>query len=111
MLSSSDLKAVEEYLKNLSGVNLSYPHGKSVAVFSINDIAFAYLEGAKHTTRLSVRSDPRLAQLLKDKYEEVLSGQKLNPKIWITIVLSGQLTYAELTALIDHSYQLAQQAT
>lgn len=107
MLKASELKAIESYLSGMENVSVSYPHSKTIAVYSLQNTPFAYLETSKQLYRLSLRADARLGQLLKDKYEEVLSGQKLNPKLWITIVLSGQLSSQEIIDLINHSYQLA----
>lgn len=107
MLKASELKTIKRYLDQLEDAKVSFPHSKTLAVYLISDVPFAYLETGKQLYRLSVRTDPILGKLLKDKYEEVTDGQKLNPKIWITIVISGQLSLNELTALIDHSYQLA----
>jgi len=45
--------------------------------------------------------------LLREKYETVLPGQKLNQKKWNTIILSGQLSDDEIFDLIRHSYNLA----
>ena len=107
MLRASDLEAIVNYLNGLEGAIVSYPYSKTIAVYSLKEVPFAYFETGKQLYRLSVRTDPQLGQLLKDKYEEVLSGQKLNPKIWITIVLSGQLSKEEIIDLISHSYQQA----
>ena len=57
--------------------------------------------------RLSLRCDSALMLRLRDKYGTVGPGQKLNRKIWNTILLTGQLSWEEIIGLVDHSYQLA----
>jgi len=105
---NQQLVIIEEYLQNLgSDVVKNYPISPTLAVYSVADKAFAYLETSKALLRISLRSDPLLAEVLRDKYIEVLPGHKLNPKIWNTIILSGQLSIDEIKALILHSYQLA----
>jgi len=109
MLSKKELELIRTYLLDLENVQVDYPFSSTLAVYQVNQVAFAYLETAKALWSISLRSDPLLAKVLRDKYDEVLSGYKLNPKIWITIVISGQLNFSELTGLIDHSYQLARE--
>ncbi len=99
-------KSVERYVLSLAGSKLGHPFGKELSVFSINDKMFAIIEIAKKPLRLSLRCDKQLAAILKDRYEEVMPGHKLNKDQWITIVVSGQLDNNEITGLINHSYNL-----
>ncbi len=107
MLSPSETSAIAGYLSNKTNSVKTYPFEKTLAVYTVKDTAFAYLETGKQTLRLSLRTDPELSKLLLEKYEEVARGHKLDPKRWVTIVISGQLSFDEITALIDHSYNLA----
>ncbi len=109
MLSDKDSKRIATYLAAKDNATVAYPYTKTLAVYSLNDTAFAYLETGKQLLRLSLRIDQELSKLLREQYEEVLPAQQLDPRIWNTIIISGQLSFAELTALIDHSYQLAAQ--
>jgi predicted DNA-binding protein (MmcQ/YjbR family) len=98
--------SVTRYIKSLEGAKLSHPYGKDLAVYSIEDQMFAIVE-VKKPLRVSLRCDRKLATILKERYEEVMPGHKLNQNKWITVVLSGQLSLSEIQGLIDHSYQLA----
>ena len=57
--------------------------------------------------RLSLRCDPALTSTLRTRYETVSPARKLNRRLWNTIVLTGQLSWDEVVALIDHGYRLA----
>lgn len=107
MLKPLEIKEITTSLTNYKNTEVSYPHGKTLAVYKVNGIEFAYLDKSKQLLSLSLRSDQKLAEVLRSKYEEVFPASKLNPKQWNTIVLSGQLAKDEVMALIDHSYQLA----
>ncbi len=107
MLKLEENQRIIKYLSSLKKTEISYPHTKTLAVYSVDNIAFAYLETSKDILRISLRSDRELSKLLREKYEEVLPGQKLNPSIWNTIIVSGQLSVDDIQALIDHSYDLA----
>lgn len=67
---------------------------------------FALIQEGKDPVRISLKCDPELAKILREKYEEVQEGYHLNKKHWNTIVLSGQLAWEEVQALIRHSYEL-----
>lgn len=67
---------------------------------------FALIQEHKEPVRISLKCDPQLSKLLREKYDEVMEGYHLNKKHWITIVLTGQLSWQEIQGLIRHSYEL-----
>jgi len=101
-----DHKTVEEYILSMPHAALDYPFGKSVAVYKVHDKMFALISEGSEPVRLSLKCDPQLSQLLREKYETVMPGYHLNKKHWNTIILSGQLPWEEIQDLIRHSYQL-----
>ncbi|HSW37634.1 MAG TPA: MmcQ/YjbR family DNA-binding protein [Candidatus Saccharimonadales bacterium] len=127
-----DHKTVEEYILSLPNARLDYPFGKDVAVYKFippdnvgsgenhdaegrgnPDVAsanrgkmFALISEGKTPVRLSLKCDPELSKVLREKYETVLEGYHLNKKHWNTIVLTGQLPWEEIQDLIRHSYDL-----
>ncbi|MFO0881952.1 MAG: MmcQ/YjbR family DNA-binding protein [Candidatus Saccharimonadales bacterium] len=101
-----DHKTVEEYILSMPNAKLEYPFGKDVAVYKANDKMFALIAEGSDPVRLSLKCDPQLATLLREKYETVLPGYHLNKKHWNTLILSGQLPWEEVQDLIRHSYIL-----
>ena len=103
-------KEVESYILARPTAELSYPFGEGVAVykagFDERAKMFALIAEGKSPVRLSLKCDPQLATLLREKYDEVQPGYHLNKKNWNTIVLSGQLSEQEVKDLIDLSYRL-----
>lgn len=99
-------KEVEDYILSLPNARLEYPFGESVAVYKVQDKMFALIAENKTPINLSLKCDPGLAKLLREKYETVMPGHHLNKKHWNTIVLTGQLEWQEVQDLIRHSYQL-----
>ncbi len=106
-------KTVETYLLSFPNVFLDYPFGEGVAVYKTGDPAkasegkmFALIAEGKTPINLSLKCDPQLAEVLREKYETVLPGYHLNKKHWNTLVLTGQLPWEEVQALIRHSYDL-----
>ncbi len=67
---------------------------------------FALISEGKEPVRLSLKCDPTLSMVLRDKYDEIMPGYHLNKKHWNTLILTGQLEWPEVQDLIRHSYQL-----
>lgn len=103
-------KTVEEYILNMPHAKLDYPFGKEVAVYKVDDKMFALIQEGSEPLRLSLKCDPQLSTVLREKYETVMPGYHLNKKHWNTLVLSGQLPWDEVQDLIRHSYQLVTDA-
>lgn len=101
-----DHKTVEEHVLGMPNARLEYPFGKDVAVYKTNDKMFALIAENTNPVRISLKCDPQLATVLREKYETVLPGYHLNKKHWNTIILSGQLDWEEVKDLIRHSYEL-----
>lgn len=101
-----DHKTVEEYILSMPNARLDYPFGEDVAVYKAGDKMFALIPEKVKPVRLSLKCDPQLAILLREKYETVMEGYHLNKKHWNTILLTGQLPWEEIQALILHSYIL-----
>jgi predicted DNA-binding protein (MmcQ/YjbR family) len=99
-------KTVEEYILSMPNARLDYPFGEGVAVYKVNDKMFALISEEKEPVNLSLKCDPQLSSVLREKYETVMPGYHLNKKHWNTIVLTGQLPWEEVQALVRHSYDL-----
>lgn len=99
-------KEVEEFILSMPNARLDYPFGEGVAVYKTADKMFALIAEGSEPVKLSLKCDPKLAEVLREKYESVMPGYHLNKKHWNTIILSGQLSEAEIKDLIIHSYNL-----
>ncbi len=101
-----DHKTVETYILSLPNARLDYPFGEGTAVYKVEDKMFALIQEGKDPVRISLKCDPQLAVLLRERYETVMPGYHLNKKHWNTVVLSGQLPWDEVRGLILLSYNL-----
>lgn len=101
-----DHATVEAYLLSMPDARLDYPFGEGVAVYKAGDKMFALIQEGSQPVRLSLKCDPQLSKVLRERYESVMPGYHLNKKHWNTILLSGQLSWEEVEGLIRHSYQL-----
>lgn len=101
-----DHKTVEEYVLSMPNAVREYPFGESVAVYKVNDKMFALIREGKEPVHISLKCDPQLAVVLREKYETVMAGHHLNKRHWNSILLTGQLPWEEIQGFIRHSYQL-----
>lgn len=101
-----DHKTVEDYILSMPNARLDYPFGEGVAVYKVAEHMFALISEGKTPVNLSLKCDPELSKLLREKYETIMPGYHLNKKHWNTLVLTGQLPWDEVQALIRHSYDL-----
>lgn len=105
-----DHSTVEAYLLSMPHARLDYPFGEGTAVYKVGESddakMFALIQEGSNPVRLSLKCDPQLAKLLRDKYETVLPGYHLNKKHWNTMLLTGQLAWDEVQDLIRLSYNL-----
>ena len=101
-----DHKTVEDYILSMANASRDYPFGEGVAVYKVNDKMFALMQEGSDPVRLSLKCDPQLAVILRERYESVMPGYHLNKKHWNTLLLSGQLEWDEVKGFILHSYNL-----
>lgn len=64
----------------------------------------ALLSQDKTPARLTLRCDYNLARELRQKYESVVTPERLNPRDYITLLLVGQLSDTEVSDLIRHAF-------
>lgn len=101
-----DHKTVEDYVLTMPNAVREYPFGETVAVYKVNDKMFALISEGSDPLRISLKCDPQLAIILRERYETVMPGYHLNKKHWNTLILSGQLPWEEVQGFIVHSYNL-----
>lgn len=112
-----DQKTVEEFVLSMPNAFLDYPFGEGIAVYKVpigtsedgkerESKLFAIIAEGTEPLRISLKCDPQLAELLREKYETILPGYHLNKKHWNTIILTGQLPWDEIQGFVVHSYNL-----
>lgn len=103
-------KELEARILKLPGTWLEYPFGEGTAVYKFGQQPdgkiMAIIAEGSNPLRVSLKCDPQLAKLLRDKYESVLPGYHLNKNHWNTILCTSQVPEDELLDLVRHSYEL-----
>lgn len=105
-----DHKTLEKYLLSFPGTRLDYPFGSEAAVYKVkakeDEKMFAIVSEGSDPVRVSLKCDPKLAEVLREKYISVMPGYHLNKKHWNTIVLSGEIEWPEIQSFVQLSYDL-----
>jgi predicted DNA-binding protein (MmcQ/YjbR family) len=105
-------KELEDYLLSFSNTWLDFPFGEEAAVYKIGHKEtgegkmFAIINTDSKPLRVSLKCDPQLAEVLREKYETVVPGYHLNKKHWNTIICTGQLSDDEIKDLVRLSHDL-----
>jgi len=105
-------KEFEQYLLSFPNTWLDFPFGEGTSVYKIGHKEtgegklFAIITDNSKPLRVSLKCDPQLALLLREKYETVIPGYHLNKKHWNTIICSGQLSDDEIKDLVRLSHDL-----
>ncbi len=106
-----DHKTLEEYLLSMPNSRLDYPFGEGIAAYKTGDKMFAIIGEKSDPLQISLKCDPQLSEVLREKYESVMPGYHLNKKHWNTIALTGQLPLEEVQGLVRLSYDLVVSST
>lgn len=105
-----DFESLEKFILSFPSTAVSYPFEDDTAVYHYiknnSEPEMFALVTKKTPLRLSVKCDPKLSAILREKYESVMPGQNLNPKHWNTVLLTGQLPIEDIHGFIHHSYNL-----
>ena len=100
------IEAVRTYLTSKPGAWEDTPFGPDVLVPKVGKKMFAIVAWKADPLRLSLKGDPFLNEMLREKYEAVLPGYHLNKKHWNTIELDGSIPGKDIKDWIDASYDL-----
>ena len=75
-------------------------------MFIVNDQPFVILSVGKSPIRVHVRCDELQGKKLIAEYESIMAGHDLDPKHWITVVGTQQLTDEQIKDLIRAAYHI-----
>ena len=88
--------------RGLLGATEGYPFGPGALVFKVAGKMFAIA----HDSRLSLKCEPALAEVLRGAYPAVTAGYHLDKRHWNSIELDGSVPDGVLNEWIQDSYDL-----
>lgn len=104
-----NIEELRDYCLSKPGVTEGFPFGEETLVFKVGEKLFL-LVGLDHGKWFNVKCDPELAIELREQHWEITPGFHMNKKHWNSVRLDGSLSFKQLQAQIDHSYELVLQS-
>lgn len=104
-----DIKRIFDHCISKAGAHLEFPFGEFPAVMKVGSRIFAELYDKKPKPQITLKCEPVLAGLLRQKYPDaVVPGYHVpdsNKPYWNTVLLDkDEIPDDELIGMIDHSY-------
>lgn len=103
---SMELSELKTYLQSKLAVTEELPFGPEALVYKVCGKMYALVAWQEVPLKITLKVDPVQADLQRAMFVSVKPGYHMNKQHWNTIELSGELSDAQLTGLIDDSYQL-----
>jgi predicted DNA-binding protein (MmcQ/YjbR family) len=99
------IEAVRALCEALPGATVDHPWGPEDRVYKVGGKAFAFLPEAP-PWRISLKCDPELVRILRERYAAVKAPRYLNKQLWNLVELDGSIPHDEIAEFIRHSYEL-----
>ncbi|MFW5771818.1 MAG: MmcQ/YjbR family DNA-binding protein [Phototrophicaceae bacterium] len=97
------------YCASLPGAEETFPFDMTTLVVKVMGKMFALIPTdlpPDEPATISLKCDPIHAELLREQYPAVRPGYHLNKRHWNTVTCDGSVPDAEITEMIDNSYDL-----
>jgi len=101
---------LHERLIAFPGAALDHPFGPEVSVYKLRGKVFAMMVQGEAAPRLTLKTDPHLAEVLRESYPAVRPGYHTNKRHWNTVHLEIPLDETVLWNMVDASYDLVRGA-
>ena len=82
------------------------PFGEESLVFKVRGKVFAALHVEESPPKVTLKTDPELAALLRQTYPAVRLARYFDKRYWSAVTCDGTLPEDELLELVDTSYDL-----
>ena len=82
------------------------PFGKKHLVFKVRGKIFAVLHVKESPTKVTFKTDPDLARLLRGHYPSVRPAPYFHKRYWSTLTCDGTVPNDEVIELLDTSYDI-----
>ena len=99
-----NIETIIEYCLSKKGAIEDFPFDEETLVFKVGGKMFALIPLEKIPLQINLKCDPEKAIELREQNEDVQPGWHMSKKFWNTVILDGNIRWAELKDWIDHSY-------
>lgn len=88
------------------GAASDHPFGEEHEVFKVRGKIFAVLHVEESPVKVTFKTEPDLATLLRDQYPSVLPARYFDKRYWSTLTCDGSVPEDETLELLDTSYDI-----
>ena len=99
-------EGLTDYIESKPGVSNDFPFGLDTKVFRVGKKIFVLMSWDEDPIRISLKSEPTDAVILRQTYPAISPGYHLNKQHWNTLVCDGSVPDDEVRHMIDESYRL-----
>ena len=100
---SIGLERLKGYCGRKPGAYPDSPFGEETLVFKVRGKIFASLHVRESPVKVTLKSDPELAALLRQTYQSVTPARYFDRRYWSAVTCDGEIPDEEL---VDTSYDL-----
>lgn len=97
---------LKDYCGRKPGATSGFPFGDKHEVFKVGGKIFAVLHVGESPVRVTLKTDPELAALLRDQYPSVRPARYFHKRYWSTLACDGTVPEDETNELLDTSYDI-----
>lgn len=101
-----DLEALRAHCLAKPGASEEHPFGSGALVMKVAGKIFAIVAEDAQPLAVSLKCEPEIAIVLRNRYEAVGPGYHLNKRHWNTVTLDGTIGDSDIRDWIDDSYDL-----
>lgn len=101
-----DAEFIRGYCLKKKYAEESFPFGYDTLVFKVKGKMFLLMSLHSTPLQFNVKCDPEQAVELREQYEAIQPGYHMNKRLWITVIINGNLSQPLIKKLIDDSYLL-----
>lgn len=101
-----DLGELRAHCLAKPSVEESYPFGRGALVMKVAGKVFVIVGEDDRPLTVSLKCEPEIAVVLRERYPSVTPGYHLNKRHWNTVVLDGSVPEQEIFDWIDDSFDL-----
>lgn len=101
-----DLDVLREHCLRKASTTAEYPFGPDALVMKVAGKLFAIIGEDGEPPTVSLKCEPDLVPVLLETHDAVGPGYHLDKRHWITVVLDGSASDAEVLGWVDDSYDL-----
>ena len=99
------IEKVRALCESLPGATVDHPWGPEDRVYKVGGKAFCFMPESP-PWGMSVKCDPELVRILRERYAAVQVPRYLNKQLWNKVDLDGSIPDEEIAEFVRHSYEL-----